>query len=81
MKRKQIIERDDTATASGRYAPPRKLLKAAGGVEMWQVEIPGQRWRASLAIRYEVTGGPAGKMVFNRPHDALDYFRQIAGSA
>jgi hypothetical protein len=81
MRRKPAIQRDDTATASGRYAPPRKLLKTAGDVEMWQVEIPGQRWRASLAIRYEVTGGPAGTMVFNGPHDALDYFRQIAQSA
>lgn len=80
MNRKHAIQRERTPSAAGGYMPSRKLLKTAGDVEMWQVEIPGQRWRASVAIRYEVTGGPAGKMVFNRPHEAMDYFQQIARS-
>jgi hypothetical protein len=77
MRRKHVIRSDDRATAAGPYAPPRKLLRASGAVEMWQVEVPGQRWRKTRAIRYEVAGGPAGTVVFNRPSEALAYFQQV----
>jgi len=81
MRKTPTTQRDDAATAAGRTAPPRKLLKTAGAVEMWQVEVPGPRWRASPAIRYEVTGGPAGTRVFNLPHEALDCFQQLTRSS
>jgi hypothetical protein len=45
---------------------------------MWQVEVPGQPWRKSRAIRYEVIGGPGGAAVFNLPSEALAYFQQVA---
>ena len=76
-----MVRADDRATAAGPYAPPRKLLRSAGGVEMWQVEVPGQPWRRSRAIRYEVAGGPAGRVVFNRPSEALAYFQRVARGA
>jgi hypothetical protein len=78
MRRKRVVRSDDRATASGPYAPPRKLLRASGIVEMWQVEVPGQPWRKSRAIRYEVIGGPGGAAVFNLPSEALAYFQQVA---
>ena len=76
-KRHSIRSRDEAAPATGRHVPPRKLLKKAGNVEMWQVEVRGQSWRNASALRYEIVGGPGPTAVFSRPHEAFAYFQRI----
>ena len=69
---------DEAAAAAARQVPPRKLLKKAGGVEMWQVEVRGQQWRNAGLLRYEIVGGPGSTAVFSKPHEAFAYFQKVA---
>jgi len=76
-KRHTIRSRDEPAQATARHVQPRKLLKKAGGVEMWQVEVRGQPWRNASALQYEIVGGPGPTAVFSKPHEAFAYFQKI----
>ena len=69
---------EEAATTAARQVPPRKLLKKAGSVEMWQVEVRGQTWRNTSLLRYEIVGGPGSTAVFSKPHEAFAYFQKIA---
>jgi hypothetical protein len=57
--------------------PPRKLLKSAIGIEMWQVEVARLRGQKGPAILYEVNAPGIGAATFNWPHEALEYFRKL----
>src|SRR5262245_14231431 len=62
----------------GGFVPPRKLLKKAGSVEMWQVEIPGPGARKLPLVQYEVSGPDIRRVIFSRPHLALEHFLAVS---
>jgi hypothetical protein len=64
---------------AGGFVPPRKLLKKAGSVEMWQIEIPGPGARKPAIIQYEVSEADIRRVTFSRPHLALEYFLRVSG--
>jgi hypothetical protein len=64
----------------GGFVPPRKLLKKAGNVEMWQIEISGPGARKLPIIQYEVSGADIRRVIFSRPHLALEHFLQVSGA-
>jgi len=60
---------------------PRKLLKKAGNIEMWQVETPGPRGRNMPLVQYEVCEATGSTVVFSRPNLALERFHQLSTGA
>jgi len=64
-------------TPPGARVPPRKLLKSALGIEMWQVEVARLRGQKSPAILYEVNAPGIGVSTFSWPREALEYFRTL----
>jgi hypothetical protein len=64
-------------TPPGARVPPRKLLKSALGIEMWQVEVARLRGQKRPAILYEVNAPGVGVTTFSWPREALEYFRTL----
>lgn len=64
-------------TPPGARVPPRKLLKSALGIEMWQVETARLRGQKSPAILYEVNAPGIGVTTFSWPREAFEYFRAL----
>ncbi len=78
MATKHRTGRFDRLRRVGEFVPPRKLLKKAGDIEMWQVEVPAPGGRNLPIVQYEVCGADARKAIFSRPHLALEHFEQLS---
>lgn len=69
--------------ASSKQAGPaaalRRQLRTLHGVKLWQIEEPRQQGQRVPTIRYMVMRG-GSKAVFNRPHEAWQYFQQLTGA-
>jgi hypothetical protein len=77
MNRTKLVREPREA---GGFVPPRKLLKKAGNVEMWQVETSGPGARKHPIVQYEVNEADSRRVIFSRPHLALEHFLQVSSA-
>ena len=57
----------------------RRLLRAIFGVELWHIEDPNSQAQCVPTIRYLVKRAGT-EAVFNRPHEAWRYFKDLTGA-